>query len=256
MGCTYNTSGSFWYCWLCYLRRCRTSLRYAYSSCRVPAFLTIYTVDYLLVKHANRAAAIPILLFYFILFILLAVSFFRLVYITTFEPPYVPLGPAAIRDKIRETGKRKSKETQMETGIGSGEYNSGQQSSDSQIAAMDIDVPGLEQFYTRDVFVCEMDGKPKWCSTCGNWKPDRAHHCSSSGRCISKMDHFCPWVGGPIGENNFKFFVQFTGWTALFCLHIIVVLAFYMRRQHTLEVSKYHNRHNAMILQVTHSLLL
>jgi palmitoyltransferase len=57
----------------------------------------------------------------------------------------------------------------------------------------DADSPGLEQFYTNDVFVCEADGRPKWCSECGNWKPDRAHHCSSIGRCVRKMDHFCPW---------------------------------------------------------------
>jgi palmitoyltransferase len=48
-------------------------------------------------------------------------------------------------------------------------------------------------FYTKDVFTSELDGRPRWCSQCLNWKPDRAHHCSSSGRCILKMDHFCPW---------------------------------------------------------------
>jgi palmitoyltransferase len=38
-------------------------------------------------------------------------------------------------------------------------------------------------------------------------------------------------VGGPIGENNFKFFVQFTGYTALFCLHLLVVMAVYVHKQ-------------------------
>jgi palmitoyltransferase len=57
----------------------------------------------------------------------------------------------------------------------------------------DADAPDLEEFYRRDVFVCEMDGKPKWCTDCGNRKPDRAHRCSDVGRCVRKMDHFCPW---------------------------------------------------------------
>ncbi len=53
--------------------------------------------------------------------------------------------------------------------------------------------PDLRDFYTRDVFTCEGDGRPIWCSTCLNWKPDRTHHCREAGRCVKKMDHFCPW---------------------------------------------------------------
>ena len=53
--------------------------------------------------------------------------------------------------------------------------------------------PDLRDFYTKDVFVCEGDGRPIWCSTCVNWKPDRAHHCREVGHCVKRMDHFCPW---------------------------------------------------------------
>ncbi len=53
--------------------------------------------------------------------------------------------------------------------------------------------PGLQDFFKRDVFVCQGDGRPIWCSTCLNWKPDRAHHCREVNRCVRKMDHFCPW---------------------------------------------------------------
>jgi palmitoyltransferase len=52
---------------------------------------------------------------------------------------------------------------------------------------------GLEEFYTKDVFVCDGDGLPMWCYQCKTWKPDRAHHCSDVNRCVRKMDHFCPW---------------------------------------------------------------
>ncbi|KAG6027275.1 hypothetical protein E4U41_000985, partial [Claviceps citrina] len=65
----------------------------------------------------------------------------------------------------------------------------------------DPNSPGLEAFYSRDVFACELDGRPRWCSACRQWKPDRAHHSSELGRCVRKMDHLCPWVGGVVSET-------------------------------------------------------
>ena len=166
----------------------------------------------------------------------MAASFFRLVYVTMADPPYVPLGasaPSARRDRIsyKNTGGAKH----AENGIAMGEYEAADASAVAK-AQSDPDSPGLELFYTKDVFICEMDGRPSWCSSCANWKPDRAHHCSSSGRCIIKMDHFCPWIGGPIGENNFKFFLQFNGYAAFYCTHLLVVMAIYIHQQLTTEV--------------------
>jgi hypothetical protein len=43
-------------------------------------------------------------------------------------------------------------------------------------------------------------------------------------------------VGGAVGENNFKFFIQFTGYTALYCTHILVVMAIYVARQKQAQV--------------------
>ncbi|CAK7201370.1 Palmitoyltransferase pfa5 [Sporothrix eucalyptigena] len=82
---------------------------------------------------------------------------------------------------------------------------------------LDPDSPGLELFYTKDAFECTADGRPVWCTPCGTWKPDRAHHCSEINRCVRKMDHFCPWVGGIVSETTFKFFVQFTFYATIFC---------------------------------------
>lgn len=59
--------------------------------------------------------------------------------------------------------------------------------------AFQIDPAGLENFYTKDIFVCQPDGRPLYCSTCCHYKPDRAHHCREVDRCVRKMDHFCPW---------------------------------------------------------------
>jgi hypothetical protein len=130
-------------------------------------------VNYLLIKHDNKSAAIPILVIYFLLFILMTVSFLRLVHITVYDPPYVPLGPAALRDRKGYREKSEGKIWSEENGIGTGEYdprnNSGGTSPDIPGCNNDPDSPGLELFYTKNIFVCEMDGRPIWCSQCSNW---------------------------------------------------------------------------------------
>lgn len=155
------------------------------------SLLTLSTVQYVLREYRDKAAAIPILTIYVILFLLMATSFFRLVYITVFDPPYLPLGLAAHRDQAPKNARGKT--TSEEDSIGGGEYYQGTSSVGPIGTKNDPDSPGLELFYTKDVFICEMDGKPRWCSSCANWKPDRTHHCSDAGRCIERMDHFCPW---------------------------------------------------------------
>ena len=134
-----------------------------------PANLNL--VNYLLVKHNNKGAAISILVTYFVLFILMTVCFLRLVYVTITEPPYVPLGVAAQRDRHNhnESGTTRSKVH----GIAMGEYYTGDKSGGPSPEVSDPhndpDSPGLELFYTKDVFVCSMDGRPIWCSECSNW---------------------------------------------------------------------------------------
>ena len=100
----------------------------------------------------------------------MASSFLRLVYITFFDPPLVPLGPGAINK--RNTNSRDRGEKNLRGGIGGSEYGSRDSSGDTSRTVAspqdDPDSPGLETFYTKDVFVCELDGKPKWCSHCAN----------------------------------------------------------------------------------------
>jgi palmitoyltransferase ZDHHC3/7/25 len=62
------------------------------------------------------------------------------------------------------------------------------------------------------------------CHKCSNFKPPRAHHCSTCGRCIIKMDHHCPWVNNCVGLANQKFFLLFVFYimlSALYCATII-----------------------------------
>lgn len=88
--------------------------------------------------------------------------------------------------------------------------------------------PGLEKFWLKDVFSCDSEGMPIWCSRCHTWKPDRAHHNQDVGRCTMKMDHFCPWVGGVVGERSYKFFVQFNFYSFLLSGYGTGVLAYFV----------------------------
>lgn len=69
------------------------------------------------------------------------------------------------------------------------------------------------------------------CHKCNdNYKPNRAHHDSVTGRCIVKMDHFCPWVGNAIGALNHKFFVLFIFYTM--CTTLLSLLLLLLRAIH------------------------
>jgi palmitoyltransferase ZDHHC3/7/25 len=63
------------------------------------------------------------------------------------------------------------------------------------------------------------------CHKCNeNYKPNRAHHDSVTGRCIVKFDHFCPWVGNAVGAMNHKFFVLFVGYTMMSCFSSLCLI--------------------------------
>jgi len=60
---------------------------------------------------------------------------------------------------------------------------------------------------------------PRVCRKCKTVKPNKAHHCSSCGRCIVRMDHHCPWVNNCVAIFNQKYFILFLFYTALCCLY-------------------------------------
>jgi palmitoyltransferase len=190
-------------------------------------------VDFFLNERHENGPAITFLTLYFVFFLLTLTTYLRLFLVIQTNPGVTPLGPKAIelKEKVKNRPRR---ERDLEA---VGRYEARPDD--------DPDSPGLELFYSKDVFVCETDGRPRWCSTCCNWKVDRAHHCSEIERCVRKMDHYCPWVGGIVGETcrspgpesasaeqtedadreghtAFKFFVQFTFYTALTCIVVIV----------------------------------
>lgn len=64
----------------------------------------------------------------------------------------------------------------------------------------------------------------KWCRKCWAPKPERAHHCSTCGRCVLKLDHHCPWLAAKcIGHRTYPAFVHFLLCITLLALYICIV---------------------------------
>uniref|UniRef100_G3X756 Palmitoyltransferase n=1 Tax=Bos taurus TaxID=9913 RepID=G3X756_BOVIN len=63
------------------------------------------------------------------------------------------------------------------------------------------------------------------CPLCGAVQTPGAHHCGVCQRCIRRAHHHCPWVNNCVGEDNRKFFVLFTLYTALGALHVLLLLS-------------------------------
>ena len=171
-------------------------------------------------KRPGVAAAI--LAIHYIILTILLICYGRLVQTIVTNPGLVPRGPQWYVEEERKA-KQEFKSEKNSTDTDSGlEYGKNQ-------AALRPDdaVFRVQEFWHRDVFLCNFDGRPPFCSHCYNFKPDRAHHCSELGRCVYKMDHFCPWVGGIVSETSFKYFIQFTFWTSCFTTHILVFMAYF-----------------------------
>ncbi|KAK5998975.1 Palmitoyltransferase PFA5 [Cladobotryum mycophilum] len=179
-------------------------------------------VDYLYKeKHQSGVVTVFLTLFFLFLFLTLA-TYLRTFVSVQRDPGLVPLPPdiEAEHDAINKARKnRRRRDRDVEERA----WTPPDPNPDS---------PFLEEFYSKDIFVCEADGRPKWCSECRRWKPDRAHHSSELGRCVRKMDHFCPWVGGMVSETSFNFFVQFTFYCTLYCAMCLAVGGYSLRQQH------------------------
>lgn len=152
--------------------------------------ISLHLVNYLYRKKHQAGVVTAFLVLYFLFFLLMMAAYLRTFFTVQLKPGVVPLAPEeqTEREAAEKLRKRHKRNRDVE---------------DRALAPPDPnpDSPGLEAFYSKDVFVCEADGRPKWCSECQQWKPDRSHHSSDLGRCVRKMDHFCPWVGGMVSET-------------------------------------------------------
>jgi len=81
----------------------------------------------------------------------------------------------------------------------------------------------------REFMVWELDGSPKYCTTCRIYRPESTSHCHEKGRCIAKYDHYCPMLSSPIGIGNYKHYLNFVLHTELlvsylFAMGIVTVI--------------------------------
>lgn len=134
----------------------------------------------------------------------MVVSYLHLYYQVMWNPGYLPLGEQKMADdenekqSKRRRGKKSTRKPDPEKTIRADADVERGSTSTAVGTAVQSDI-GLESFYTKDAFVCQTDGRPLWCTSCCQYKTDRAHHCRELGRCVRKMDHFCPWYD----NNNF-----------------------------------------------------
>ncbi|EOD17247.1 hypothetical protein EMIHUDRAFT_440235 [Emiliania huxleyi CCMP1516] len=62
-------------------------------------------------------------------------------------------------------------------------------------------------------------GCSRVCARSGLQQPERAMWVSSAGEMVLGVDHYCFWVGSPVGLRNRKYFILFLGYSALLCLY-------------------------------------
>jgi palmitoyltransferase len=226
--------------------------------------LTCRAVDYLIhpkptYSHSPRlGAGIAIIVVFYVLLFCSMTTYLRLCHKVIFNPDFTPRGEACEGPDQDRAGGSRGKARGIRTassGDDSREKNDLNSPTDVEGArdqtggkAYPLDPAGLESFYMKDVFVCQQDGRPPYCSKCCQFKTDRAHHNSDMDRCVRRLDHFCPWcdspnrtcrlpnksltiyksrVGGVVSESSHKFFIQFLFYTAILCGFILTVVAIF-----------------------------
>lgn len=88
---------------------------------------------------------------------------------------------------------------------------------------MSISLLSLPELSAKEFSVCESNGAIKFCRTCQIYRPIRATHCHETGRCIVKLDHYCPALSSAIGVGNYKYFINFLFYTVLLTIYLQIV---------------------------------
>ncbi len=69
------------------------------------------------------------------------------------------------------------------------------------------------------------------CGHCDSYKPPGSHHDRVSGRCIARMDHFCPWLNNAVGAGNQKNFILFLVYTCTAASYLYYVIVLQLMRK-------------------------
>jgi len=86
--------------------------------------------------------------------------------------------------------------------------------------------PNIEQLIAEEAPLLRRgENFARYCRTCIQPKPDRAHHCHICRKCVLKMDHHCPWIGNCVGHANYKFFFLFILYLWVGCFYLVCMCA-------------------------------
>ncbi|KAL9586884.1 MAG: hypothetical protein Q9212_000628 [Teloschistes hypoglaucus] len=204
-------------------------------------------VDYLLrpapnVRKLRHGAGIAILTIYACLLLILALSYFRLVYTVTAKPGYTPQGPQWHAQRSRErrpSGARQPAPRHVDPEKGNGVLEAPSTPNEGLPASPyapvssaygpinDTVIPSLQEFYMRDVFTCEKriivvkskDAFVRWIT----FAPGRQAPAASQ-RLLTWLISHCR-VGGIVSESSQKFFVLFVVWGAIFWVFTMIFMA-------------------------------
>lgn len=78
-----------------------------------------------------------------------------------------------------------------------------------------------------DLFFCDDAGYPYYCSHSQSIKIVRSFFLKDVGYNVLKFDHYCIWVGIPLGESNYLFFIKYMFWFLSYFMVILVFVAIY-----------------------------
>ncbi|KAH8701729.1 DHHC zinc finger membrane protein [Talaromyces proteolyticus] len=227
-------------------------------------------IDYLIYPQSQYArkprigAGVAIIVLFYVLLFPVIVTYLRLYYIVAFNPDFLPRGAGWNPSKSEENetksharSRRRKRRLSNQDEV-SGSYSNGnggggghdnnrekrrRHSTTTATQATDVEQRGgvafplndlsQETFWKKDIFICQDDGRPAYCSKCCQFKTDRSHHNRDFDRCVRKLDHFCPWVGGVVSESSYKFFLQFVFYTAFFTCFALIVFAIFIAELHS-----------------------
>eukprot|EP00826_Nyctotherus_ovalis_P058283 TRINITY_DN7998_c0_g4_i3.p1 TRINITY_DN7998_c0_g4~~TRINITY_DN7998_c0_g4_i3.p1 ORF type:complete len:256 (-),score=27.38 TRINITY_DN7998_c0_g4_i3:288-1055(-) len=94
-------------------------------------------------------------------------------------------------------------------------YSPAGDSKETQVYYMLEDMPLLEQ--QRAAALSETIRKV--CNLCNCVKPPNAHHCTTCGRCIIRLDHHCPWINNCVAYYTQRPFIQMLIYCELFAIY-------------------------------------
>lgn len=118
---------------------------------------------------------------------------------------------------------------------------SGQESSLSAKTIASTTTNGLIK--APEIFECDRNGLPFWCSECETLKVLRAHHSSTTNKCCVLFDHYCTFIGSPVGKKNYGFFFLFVVFMQLLLMFTWFSCLVMMRIKHL--------KHGALITFMT-----